>query len=712
MYGTSSRLDQITAFVDELEAKSNDVYLTATHSASILSTIASKNHTISQLDDEIDHIRDAMGNNYTYLKEFTNLYEKAFYIESNLNSNDNVTNLTTFGNLAQEYKYLLQKLSTNDYTMTSYEQIPRLNSMDVDMVDVAPEVKHKVSLSNLQLKPIRCNSKKVYKKKSKYRLSGIFNINPIAYDDSSSFMIKNLENNLESSTNSSIQNTPIIPQMRMSTSTFESSTMINNSDLDLNLHEGGDFKLNHNSNDEDDLNNNNVNHDTDTAATSPTLQGNDKMNLGTNHQRSSSLPEAHSSGIFGFASSSLKSQEEDSDQLRINRLKHFISFGNLHDLQMFDEVNEYQKSPTPSINLNSPIDLDNLSICSDISAFSPHNTNYRMLNNNNNNNNNNNDKNNNNNDDDDEDQISDNFENYLRKSRIDLHEVFPHILKKSASFDSIFNSELFSDEEYYVKDVQQLPPTYLPAPSFVPSYKIHNPIENIQLSSSSQLAALTKEAIYSRKKKRVTFEDDDPKRTLSDIILGNENIKKQMQTPLPPVNEAPESPLPTTPSKSNFSSMFNFNLPSPSKNPFMITPTKDQNNTPTTNTIELIGKSLTESFMNLVNTTTVSTSTPINKKPPKTKTITPEKIKQMKKKTKPGKSIAIPNDQQRKRMPIRIPSGGGSSGGNYASSLTIGPNNTRIIQHGSSSVFRKPVMSRVSHQSLREALSQSLLDDF
>lgn len=78
---------------------------------------------------------------------------------------------------------------------------------------------------------------------------------------------------------------------------------------------------------------------------------------------------------------------------------------------------------------------------------------------------------------------------------------------------------------------------------------------------------------------------------------------------------------------------------------------------------------------------------------------TPEKIRELKAKqtTKP---ISVENDNLNKRKPMRIP---GSQ-----SRLIVGSANTKIL-HGESSLFTQPIVSKVKHSSLHEALSQSIM---
>ncbi|KAK6456884.1 uncharacterized protein RJT20DRAFT_126959 [Scheffersomyces xylosifermentans] len=723
-----SRLDSIVAFIDSLDAKANKLLETAANTEYILKSIDSINNSITRLDSSIEEVRELMEENHKHLSYFSNLYEKAFYLESNLAVNDNITNHTSFETLTTEFKHLIGKLRVNDKhnydgygsmhftprdTSSVHTPIRSDGSVQTDNNSVrintplrqvitsssetvavssqealiTPEssgqlldrhttngsdrtvvnsdrhtptpLKSQISISNLKLKPIRCNTAKVYKKKSHYRLSSIYNLNPIAYEDA---YFSGMEDE-----QSTAPNTPrrIIPS---ASSKASSNIMDYNHDNDnildyenhyeydqqsvYNAHSGMDSPSPVRIPDGEQVE---ILCDANTESTSPLIA------LTNNRQRSNSLPETHSLKNQRYdlttAFSPFHLNEDDPETLRLNRLKHFISFGNLHDLDNFPEQelldDLYHSSPRNEVvpNIDDPIDLDNVSICSDLSYFD------KEL--------------------DPEEGLGgevDNFENYLRKSRIDLHKAFPHLLQKSKSSESLLNSlSIYSDEVQPIKEENK--PTF--------SYKFHNPIENVKLSTSSQSATATVEPIYFKNgppKKKLLFapEPEDPKQILSDVMLRTEQRIREVS----PIS----SPLKIT--SPNFSTIFNFNLNASSF--------ADERR----NSIDLIGKSLSNGFKQLVNT-----PASIGNSPKPKRASTPQKIRDLKRLSREHKPITVQSETQAKRLPVRIPRNDGSF-----SQMTIGPNKTYSISHGDSSMFRKPVVSRVSHNSLREALAQSLLD--
>lgn len=629
----SSRLDLILSFVDELDARS-DVLLSTVHSSNkIINDILSINDEIEQIDNSIDDVRDLMVDNALNLNEFSNLYEKSFYLESNLQMNDLVTNQMSFEQLANEFRHLMKKLEKNDdysmsrMTSTEYENVyenvyeekspkRKVSTTSTEKyytknINVAPSSyikpfrnptiavskpllpKAQISMSNLQLKPIKCSTtKKLYKKKSRYRLSGIYNINPIAYDE---------------------YNSPLrTPQT--SRDAFLSS---NNTSISSNIMHSGD---------EDD-------NETHSISTSP-------MQI---RHRSNSLPETPSTNFADvFQSTGLEDMLEISEgieHLRLKRLDHFISCVNL---QRCDRANtttdtegldDTDKTFDPNIDLNNHEEFDNLSILSDVSYYSPQK--QKPI-------------------DDYTAQTTedytekpleyleeDSYEHFLRSLRVDLNE-FPLILKKSNSHDSIFNNSTVTQTS---------------------SYKFHNPIENVRMSTSKISTPTVEKVLYSKVKPSMGSRSS---KLLHEVKLRSDKSIQPVDT------LTPASPF----------SLFKLHLVSPKKSAASVSRQQSQPINITGDKPELFSRSLTDSFLSLI-------------KPP---SLIPNEV------TLPQSSppIAVTNDISVKRLPVRIPRNDG-----YHSRLTIGPNNTRIINHGESSVFNRPLVTRVSHNSLKEALSQS-----
>ena len=747
-----SRLDLILSIVDKLEARSNDILSTVEDSNRLINHLASMNEEITSLDSSIEDIGDLLSDNTNNMNQFSNLYEKSFYLESNLDVNDIITSQTSFETLTNEFHHLVKRLERNDY----YSRVPYVdhrqnedslyqnensihhnkdsthhNESDESVQDMSyevpshmetvyeapshmdtaydsplnkitpttfhpdtpptvPQMHNKVSLSNLKLKPIRCNSTKLYKKKSRYRLSGIYNINPIAYEESQ--FLSGLDDDscaspqlatidlftpkdlLEPQDFTDERFTPQdfterfavgdfadADQLTPDSSTFgEASAYRNiipssetpayrNIVPSISDHTNISSNIMHN---EDPIDiDNDISFQPDelnSLASSPSNETAIYKRL-----RSNSLPEGHlidNSNILGDFEIS------DPEKLRMNRLKSFISYHNIHkSVEIHPQSGEtyFSKSPpTASLNIDHTDEFENISICSDLSYYSPAKQTPTL----------------------DVQEEFDNFDKYLRQSRIDLRNAFPDTITKASSHESIFQSEI---------EVLTKP------------YKFHNPAESMMLGSSKVSAATV---FYdndhsAKSKKSVSFaETQDPKKFLSEVMLRNDHTSK----PPPPVMLPPESP-----SKFNNFSIFNFAMNSPSKQS-MNSPSKQTiHSQERRNSMDHISNSLTDTFKNLVNTTAV---TPKPKKlsyPEKKKRELELKLHPISNEVRP---ITIKNEIHTKRLPIRIPRNDGSS-----SQLTIGPNNTKIINHGERSAFKRPVMTSISRNSLRDALSSSML---
>lgn len=199
----TSRLDQIFSFVNEIELRTNRLTSVVNDSNDLINSITTLNASTIEFDDTIDDIRLLMNKNNESITEFKNLHEKAFYLESNLLHNDEVTNQQSFEHITQEYMHILGKLQENDKYNTEdqassntplkeetqeEEIIPQQHSCYISEEPQLrsshrmqepffnhsnpPEPQKDVSISNLKLKPMRCTSATsptTSKKKSRYR---------------------------------------------------------------------------------------------------------------------------------------------------------------------------------------------------------------------------------------------------------------------------------------------------------------------------------------------------------------------------------------------------------------------------------------------------------------------------------------------------------------------------------------------------------------
>lgn len=244
-----------------------------------------------------------------------------------------------------------------------------------------------------------------------------------------------------------------------------------------------------------------------------------------------------------------------------------------------------------------------------------------------------------------------NFDSFLRKSRINLNQdSYPYVVRKSASEASI-NPET--------------------PPISKPSFKFHNPIDNLKLSTLSP----TVEAIYSIPE----VDLDNPKTKLESLLTKYiENSGKSAETPF-------ESPF----------SFFN-NLMSPSKPP----QTTGRRNS-------LIGRSLTESFLMLMqNEAPIPRAPPVSNVGISHSTDNPKRRKRNKleelKSVPKTQPITIENEIHSKRLPPLFKTNSG------ASSLILDSNKSFIVNHGQMSIFKHPIISPISHRSLQDALNSSI----
>lgn len=265
-----------------------------------------------------------------------------------------------------------------------------------------------------------------------------------------------------------------------------------------------------------------------------------------------------------------------------------------------------------------------------------------------------------------------NFELYLRKSRLNLTQnSYPFALKTSISDASINSSKNTEDSDQKTEKS---------------TFKFHNPIQNIK--PSHELVTPTIEPIY------YTKEQKPVKETSSESLLS-----KMINTPI----SSPE------PKESSFS-FLNFIQSPKSKTPNItaklneiqdLVPSKPRKSS-------LIGSSLTDSFLQLMQTETNRSLTPNlnltpvlvqqNSKPITARRRKRNKLEDLKSvpKTKP---ITILNEAQIKRLPAPKLSS--------SSSLILESNRSFVI-HGESSIFKKPLISNFSNRNLQDALNSNI----
>jgi hypothetical protein len=288
--------------------------------------------------------------------------------------------------------------------------------------------------------------------------------------------------------------------------------------------------------------------------------------------------------------------DESEETLRYKRLRHFVSVNDGFHLRPPPPLQEttaadasFTKTPvfTP-IESQPDFELLDIDQCSDFSYYSPDKL--------------------------EEDKLEeDNYGQYLRKSRLDLHHILPNVIKRSSSHDSIFARQS--------------------------SWKFHNPVDKCVAAPTIKVSD---DSIYFQSARKESGEDgsDKPAQTarfLSDVILKDA----------------------ATPMRNAGFSLFDFATNSPFTKPSI-----------------QVAESPTRPAPRIKATPTVRTM-----------------------------PIAIATHNQAMRQPpVRKDRTDGTH-----SSLTIGPNKTRIFTHGEQSYFKRPLASKVSQNSLHEALNFNML---
>lgn len=633
-----SKIEQLLSFVEDLNSRSNDLVESMQESNMIIDNIASLNDDIHTADSAIDSISNLIFENHHYIREFDNLYEKCFYLEGSLHMNDDFTNKTSFENLSKEYKYLLEKYTNKNRNYVYHEDQPE-EKKQIDQQTVStPGLKSAISISDLKLKPIRCLSSKISKKKSRYRLSHAYTLNPLLEDGASFLPITEKED--DEVIGLAIPQPPNYHQDSLQTGSpgiMESPNIMDSTVIyqprsftNASLHPVNDV---------------------DTVSTSPPSQSQVRV-------KSNSLPAtpitAQIDTLFRFTDfdEGCESRESELEKLRTNRLRHFISYD--HGFTNNDMLKSSPKFyPVPDIN---HLDIDSISAYSDFSYHSPDSdkkpseeSEQKKLG---------------------SDDDFDDFKRYLRRSRVDLNRVLPLTpIKKSNSHDSMFSSRRNT-------------------------FQFHNPITSVLVAPKQHFIQPTIEAIYSNKDSGShSLKAESSSKLLSQVISQND----------PPS-------ISSTPTKKSTTSFKIFNiLHSPSKSLSTSCALTEEFDDSASRRRNSLGKSLTENFRMLVNNN--HQLTPVGSLPSsmlyKPKPSPPPKIKRLKNRNK-LEPITMKNTMQNQRLPPPIDYRGPRKDG-YHSKLTIGPHKTKIIDHGDSSVFKKPLVSKVSHNSLREALSESFL---
>ena len=169
-----AKIDELLALADSVTASSDALLLSMSELCAVVSLLVEIHHSLVSADAEIDKYSQLMARNNRYLNEMHNLHEKLYLLEANMQTNDLYTNETSFSNLRKEYSYLWRSFGFDNMEFAGKETVAR--------EPLRLRLNHMLSILNLNLKPLRCSSVKKARKRSRYRVSGTFNLNPLAPD--------------------------------------------------------------------------------------------------------------------------------------------------------------------------------------------------------------------------------------------------------------------------------------------------------------------------------------------------------------------------------------------------------------------------------------------------------------------------------------------------------------------------------------------------
>lgn len=212
-----SRIDQLMLVVELLERKSCSIVDKSHESVALVQKISRLYDKWTQEEHHCAHLHSEAAASFLLLTGFRTLDEKLFLLDASLSTSDVYTSSMSLENLKNEYYYMLKnpendatsfdtnfdnfdtnvlelpyprpsRLSHSEslpYTQKSYHQshhqsfnqsfnLPLHLSLPTDL-----PLPHKSSIADLKLKPIKCRTSQPYKKKSRYRLSQIYTLNPV-----------------------------------------------------------------------------------------------------------------------------------------------------------------------------------------------------------------------------------------------------------------------------------------------------------------------------------------------------------------------------------------------------------------------------------------------------------------------------------------------------------------------------------------------------
>lgn len=183
-----SRLDTLIHLVDELDTKADLLISNRQQTNDLLEMVLHSNEKLSTYDIRLDDTYKLLNSKQEYLNGFNELITKTCLFEHNFDQNDSFTNMNILMNINSEFEYLHKKFDMvipQDESNKPNPELPEnpnepaiqgnLNDPAIQENPINPTIGYKNSFASLNLKPIKCKPNKVYKKKSHYKISNVFN---------------------------------------------------------------------------------------------------------------------------------------------------------------------------------------------------------------------------------------------------------------------------------------------------------------------------------------------------------------------------------------------------------------------------------------------------------------------------------------------------------------------------------------------------------
>ncbi|CAH6722970.1 hypothetical protein CLIB1444_12S01354 [[Candida] jaroonii] len=464
-----SRIDQLLSIVENLERKTDCILSNFQTTNELSNKIDHLNDQLSTFDIRINDTNNLIIKKFEFLNGYNDLLLRTNMFELNVHNNDPLTNQHILLNLDHEYQQLKAKYGVEpSFKAESIPMIPP-QEFKSPMKSRSQKLRASLSISNLSLKPMKCKPNKIYKKKSHYKISNVFDkpvVSPIV--EQGSFDDSIHENSKES--DFSIDFADMIDRDKSISPTVvgvQSQDQIQDQIQD----QSQDSSQPHLDN---DFNTESIQYKLDSKSS---LSQQNLLNLQTHHLQTQNLQSLHS----------IETNLSHSDSSLLDRLDSDTP-DTFTSENAIDEIFDINSEPMIK-STNYDVFDDNESTISNESNF-------------------------------------ENFENYLRKSRINLNSSsYPYILKTTTSESSInFKTDLFDgvviNNDSFSSDESKLPYTdpSSPTPRRLRSPEIdidrfHNPIDNLKIANESVTPTI--EQIYS------TFNSEGDTKTLLNKVMNN-----------------------------------------------------------------------------------------------------------------------------------------------------------------------------------------------